>query len=190
MQAETLPTKLEAIYQQFPENPQLLWTWAHQRWTEAKWKSMLRSDESTFQIVFGNPGPPCPLGQSIKGPSRLWPMQISKPASVKLRVCAYGSGNLHICEGTVNAEKGTYRFLSNICCHPVDSRLRDVTSCYRKRMPSHIPHMLQKHGFVAEECTILITIKFHLDEPVQEPTGCAHLHTGTLNGTEPSLKSL
>ncbi len=34
----------------------LLWARAHLRWTDAKWKSVLWSDESTFQIVFGNHG--------------------------------------------------------------------------------------------------------------------------------------
>ena len=34
----------------------LLWARAHLRWTDAKWKSVLWSDESTFQIVFGNCG--------------------------------------------------------------------------------------------------------------------------------------
>ena len=48
---------------------------------------------------------PCPSGQRAKGPSRVWPMQILKPASVKLWVCAHGSGNLHVCEGTINVEK-------------------------------------------------------------------------------------
>lgn len=34
----------------------LLWARAHLRWTYAKWESVLWSDESTFQIVFGNCG--------------------------------------------------------------------------------------------------------------------------------------
>ena len=32
----------------------LLWARAQLRWTDAKWKSVLWSDESTFQNVFGN----------------------------------------------------------------------------------------------------------------------------------------
>ena len=34
----------------------LLWAQDHLRWTDAKWKSVLWPDESTFQIVFGNHG--------------------------------------------------------------------------------------------------------------------------------------
>ena len=34
----------------------LLWARAHLRWTDAKGKSVLWSDESTFQIAFGNHG--------------------------------------------------------------------------------------------------------------------------------------
>ena len=34
----------------------LFWAQAHLRWTDAKWKSVLLSEESTIQIVFGNHG--------------------------------------------------------------------------------------------------------------------------------------
>lgn len=56
------------------------WAHAHLKLTDAKWESVLWSDESTFQIVFGNYGHP----KEEKDKSRLLPAQVQKPASVML----------------------------------------------------------------------------------------------------------
>ncbi len=40
----------------------VLWTKAHLKWTVSKWKSVLWSDESKFDILVGNKGTPCPPG--------------------------------------------------------------------------------------------------------------------------------
>lgn len=48
--------------------------------------------------------------------------------------------------------KGTYRFWSNICCHPSHVFFMDAPVCFSSTTPSHILHMLQKCGFVEKEC--------------------------------------
>ena len=54
----------------------LLWARAQLRWTDAKWKSVLWSDESTFQNVFGN-------DIVSSGPKRKWTIRIVISAKFK-----------------------------------------------------------------------------------------------------------
>uniref|UniRef100_A0AAR2L1I4 Transposase Tc1-like domain-containing protein n=1 Tax=Pygocentrus nattereri TaxID=42514 RepID=A0AAR2L1I4_PYGNA len=86
---------------------QLLWARAHLRWTDAKWKSVLWSDESTFQIVFGNHGHCVLRAKEGKDCPDCYQHKVQKPASLMVWGCvsAHGMGNLHICEGTINAER-------------------------------------------------------------------------------------
>ena len=85
----------------------LLWAWANLRWTDAKWKSVLWSDESTFQIVFGKCGRRVLRTKEEKDHPDCYGRKVQKPASVMVWGCvsASGMGNLHICEGTINAER-------------------------------------------------------------------------------------
>ena len=85
----------------------LLWARAHLRWTDAKWKSVLWSDESTFQIIFGNCGRCVLWAKEEKEHLDCYQRKVQKPASVMVWGCvsAHGMGNLHICEGTINAER-------------------------------------------------------------------------------------
>ncbi len=78
----------------------------HLGWTITQWKRVLWSDESVFQY-FWEEWTPCAPDQRRKGSSRLLPA-----TSPKARVChgmgcvsALGKGNLHFCDGTINAEK-------------------------------------------------------------------------------------
>ncbi len=66
----------------------VLWAKAHLKLTVSKWKSVLWSDESKFDILVENHG-------------------FQKPASLMLWGCisAYGMGSLHVLEGTMNAER-------------------------------------------------------------------------------------
>ena len=68
---------------------------------------MLWSDESTFQIVFGNHGRHVLRVKEGKDHSDCYQRKVQKPASVMVWGCvsASGIGNLHICEGTINAER-------------------------------------------------------------------------------------
>lgn len=91
----------------------VLWAWAHLRWTEAKWKGMLGSEESTLQMVFQN----CLKSKKT----------IQIVTSTKLTIqhlWQYGSVLQPITWVTCTSRKaplllnGTYRFWSNICYHP------------------------------------------------------------------------
>ncbi len=97
----------------------VLWAKAHLKWTVSKWKSVLWSDESKFDILVGNHGhrdkeegdlPAC------------YQCSVQKPASLTVWGCisAYGMGSLHVLEGTMNAEKykgfrATYAPLQMTC---------------------------------------------------------------------------
>ena len=85
----------------------LLWARAHLRWTDAKWESVLWSDESTFQIVFGKCGRRVLRTKEEKDHPDCYGRKVQKPASVMVWGCvsASGMGNLQICEGTINAER-------------------------------------------------------------------------------------
>ena len=47
--------------------------------------------------------------------------------------------------------KGTYRFWSNICCHPEDVFFRDVPAYFSETMLRHIVDVFQKSVFVVKE---------------------------------------
>ena len=51
----------------------VLWARSHLRWTKRRWKRVLRSDESTFQLVFGKHGV-----ERWNRPSRLLPTKSAK----------------------------------------------------------------------------------------------------------------
>ena len=90
----------------------LLWAKAHLKWTEAKWKTVLWSDKSKFEIVFGNHGRRVIRTKAL----------ITKPASLMVWGCisAYGMGSLHIWKGTINAE----RYIEVLEQHMLPSRWR------------------------------------------------------------------
>uniref|UniRef100_A0AAR2J834 Transposase Tc1-like domain-containing protein n=1 Tax=Pygocentrus nattereri TaxID=42514 RepID=A0AAR2J834_PYGNA len=130
----------------------LLWAGAHLRWTDAKWKSVLWSDESTFQIGFGNHGR-CVLRAKEEKDCLDYQRKVQKPASLMVWGCvsAHGMGNLHICEGTINAE----RYIQVLEQHMLPSKQRlfqGHPAYFSKTMPSHILHMLQQRGFIVKEC--------------------------------------
>ncbi len=54
MPTKALSCKKEAICEHGPEAP--LWDKAHLKWTVSKWKNILWSDESKFDILVGNHG--------------------------------------------------------------------------------------------------------------------------------------
>ncbi len=67
----------------------VLWAKAHLKWTVSKWKSVLWSDESKFDIIACH--------QHL----------VQKPASLMVwgGIRAYGMGSVHVLEGTMNAER-------------------------------------------------------------------------------------
>ena len=61
-------------------------------------------------------------------------------------ISAYGTGNLHIWKGTINAERYMQAFEQHVLPfrRPLYTRGRPAT-------PNHILYLLQQHGFVVEE---------------------------------------
>ena len=59
-----------------------LWARAHLRWTDTKWKSVLWSDEPTFQFVFGNLAYHVPRTKEEKDHPDCYQRKVQKPASV------------------------------------------------------------------------------------------------------------
>ena len=47
--------------------------------------------------------------------------------------------------------KGTYRFWSNICCHPDNVFFREGLAYFSKTMPRHILDILWQRGFIVKE---------------------------------------
>ncbi len=84
-----------------------LWDKAHLKRTVSKWKSVLWSDESKFDILVGNHGR-CVLRTKEEGDlPACYQSSVQKPASLMVWGCisAYSMGSLHVSEGTMNAER-------------------------------------------------------------------------------------
>ncbi len=100
----------------------ILWAKAHLKWTVSKWKSVLWSDESKFDILVGNHG--CLILRAKEEGDLLacYQRSIQKPASLMVWGCisAYGMGSLHVLEGTMNAE----RYIKVLEQHMLPSRRR------------------------------------------------------------------
>ncbi len=98
----------------------VLWAKAHLKWTVSKWKSVLWSDESKFDILVGNHV--CRVLQAKEEGDlpACYQHSVQKPASLMVWGCisAYGMGSLHFLEGTMNAE----RFIKVLEQHMLPSR--------------------------------------------------------------------
>ncbi len=84
-----------------------LWARRHLGWTITQWKRVLWSDESVFQVFFGRNGRRV-LRTKKKRIIQTVTSNKSKsqgPVMVWGCVSALGKGNLHFCDGTINAEK-------------------------------------------------------------------------------------
>ncbi len=80
---------------------------AHFKWTVSKWKSVLWSDESKFDILVGNHGHLVLRAKEEGDLPACHQRSVQKPASLMEWGCisAYGMGSLHVLEGTLNAER-------------------------------------------------------------------------------------
>ncbi len=100
----------------------VLWAKAHLKWTVSKWKSVLWSDESKFDILVGNHGR-CVLQAKEEGDlPACYQRSVQEPASLMVWGCisAYGMGSLHVLDGTMNAE----RYIKVLEQHMLPSRQR------------------------------------------------------------------
>ncbi len=123
----------------------LNWAKAHLKWTVSKWKSVLWSDESKFDILVGNHGRRVLRAKEEGDLPACHQRSVQKPASLKVWGCisAYGMGSLHVLEGTMNAE----RYIKVLEQHMLPSRWHVFQQDNAK------PHTaaLQQHGFIVEE---------------------------------------
>ncbi len=100
-----------------------LWAKAHLKWTVAKWKTVLWSDESKFEVLFGKLGPDYVIRtKEDKDNPSCYQHSVQKPASLMVWGCmsACGMGSLHIWKGTINAE----RYIQVLEQHLLPSRRR------------------------------------------------------------------
>ncbi len=79
----------------------------HLKWTVSKWKSVLWSVESKFDIVVGNHGHRVLRAKEEGDLPACYQRSVQKPASLMVWECisAYDMGSLHVLEGTMNAER-------------------------------------------------------------------------------------
>ncbi len=99
-----------------------LWAKAHLKWTVAKWKTVLWSDESKFEVIFGKLGCHVIRTKEDKDNPSCYQRSVQKPASLMVWGCmsACGMGSLHIWKGTINAE----RYIQVLEQHMLPSRRR------------------------------------------------------------------
>ncbi len=99
-----------------------LWAKAHLKWTVAKWKTVLWSDESKFEVLFGKLGRHVIRTKEDKDNPSCYQRSVQKPASLMVSGCmsACGMGSLHIWKGTINAE----RYIQVLEQHMLPSRRR------------------------------------------------------------------
>ncbi len=99
-----------------------LWAKAHLKWTVAKWKTVLWSDKSKFEVLFGKLGRHVIRTKEDKDNPSCYQRSVQKPASLMVWGCmsACGMGSLHIWKGTINAE----RYIQVLEQHMLPSRRR------------------------------------------------------------------
>ncbi len=99
-----------------------LWAKAHLKWTVANWKTVLWSDESKFEFLFGKLGRHVIRTKEDKDNPSCYQHSVQKPASLMVWGCmsACGMGSLHIWKGTINAE----RYIQVLKQHMLPSRRR------------------------------------------------------------------
>ncbi len=119
MPTKALSCKKEAICEHGPEAPSCP---AGLKWTVSKWKSVLWSDESKFDILVGNHGCRVLRAKEEGDLPACHQRSVQKPASLMVWGCisAYGMGSLHVLEGTMNAE----RYIKVLEQHMLPSRQR------------------------------------------------------------------
>ncbi len=99
-----------------------LWAKAHLNWTVAKWKTVLWSDKSKFEVLFGKLGCHVIRTKEDKDNPSCYQRSVQKPASLMVWGCmsACGMPSLHIWKGTINAE----RYIQVLEQHMLPSRRR------------------------------------------------------------------
>ncbi len=107
MPTKALSCKKEAICEHGPEAPSCPVGQGSFKMDCLKWKSVLWSDESKFDILVGNHGRRVLRAKEEGDLPACYQRSVQKPASLMVWGCisAYGMGSLHVLEGTMNAER-------------------------------------------------------------------------------------
>ncbi len=96
----------------------------------AKWKTVLWSDESKFEVLFGKLGRHVIRTKEDKDNPSCYQRSVEKPASLMVWGCmsVCGMGSLHIWKGTINAESFQicFKFVF-IRCKIYNNRLASVS---------------------------------------------------------------
>ncbi len=102
----------------------------HLKLTYSKWKSVLWSDESKFDILVGNHGRRVLQAKEEGDLPACYLHSVQKPASLMVWGCisAYGMGSLHVLEGIMNAE----RYIRVLEQHMLPSRRRVFSRTMQK----------------------------------------------------------
>ncbi len=114
----------------------VLWAKAHFKWPFSKWKSVLWSDESKFDILVGNHRCRVLRAKEEGDLPACYQRSVQKPASLMVWGCisAYGMGSLHILEGNMNT--GSY----------IKVLEQNMLSSLTLTMQNHILQLLQQHA--------------------------------------------
>ncbi len=123
MSTKALSCKRKPYVNMVQKRRRVLWAKAHLKWAVSKWKSVLWSDESKFDILVGNHRRHVLRAKEEGDLPACYQCSVPKPASLMVWGCisAYGMGSLHVLEGTMNAEKiykgfrATYAPLQTMC---------------------------------------------------------------------------
>ncbi len=85
----------------------VLWAKAHLKWTVSKWKSVLWSDESKFDILVGYHGRRVLRAKEEGNLPACYQRSVQKPASLMVWGCisGYSMDSLHVLERTMTAER-------------------------------------------------------------------------------------
>ncbi len=117
-----MPTKRnkEAICEHGPEAPSCPVGQGSFKMDSLKWKSVLWSDESKFDILVGNHRRRVLQAKEERDLPACYQRSVQKPASLMVWGCIseYDMGSLHVLEGTMNAE----RYIKHLEQHMLPSR--------------------------------------------------------------------
>ncbi|GBL83171.1 hypothetical protein AVEN_165376-1 [Araneus ventricosus] len=81
------------------------WVKSHPGWIPSQWKKVLQTDESLFEVPYGNIGRKVIRKKDEANDPSCYKRVVLKASSVMVWGClaANGVGNLHFCTGTIKA---------------------------------------------------------------------------------------
>ncbi len=96
-----MPTKALSCKNMVQKHRRVLWAKAHLEWIVSKWKSVLWSDESKFDILVGNHGRRVLRAKEEGDLPACYQHSVQKPESLMV----WGCIRYLVLEGTMNAER-------------------------------------------------------------------------------------